>query len=66
MNYYVTVIDAGRHGFLLGPYDTHEQALEQVQTGKERAMAANTWAHFYAYGTARVPKEKTVKTVFGK
>jgi hypothetical protein len=62
--FYVTVINADRVGYLLGPYDTHEEALERVAEGRRRAEAADRWAHFYAFGTAR--SERVIKTVFGR
>jgi hypothetical protein len=64
--YYVTVIDAGRTGFLLGPYDTHQQALENVERGRTLAQRANAWSHFYAFGTVNCAATRPIKTVFGK
>lgn len=66
MKYYVTVVDAGRVGFLLGPYDTLEEAETNVSRGRELACQANQWAHFYAFGCASLPEEKQPKTVFGR
>jgi hypothetical protein len=65
--YFVTVRDAGRTGFLLGPYSTHEEAINNVQRGKKAALDANSQAWFYAYGTASLSREVVgkVKTVFG-
>lgn len=67
IGYYVTVKDGPRTGFLLGPYDTHAEALAQVERGEKLAMqtdnATRTW--FYAYGTTRVTAEKLPKSVFG-
>ncbi len=64
--YFVSVINNGRKGFLLGPYATHEEALGQVERGKELAMKADPWAHFYAYGTCSAPVGLVPRTVFGK
>lgn len=33
IGYYVTVKDGPRTGFLLGPYDTHAEALAQLNRG---------------------------------
>ncbi len=52
--YYVTVRDAGKHGFLLGPYDTHEEALENVDRGRTLAEKANDRAAFYSFGTGSI------------
>lgn len=64
--YYVTVTVAGRVGFLLGPYLTHEDALANVKRGKALADKADPWSHFYAFGTVAVT-DPTVnpKVVFG-
>jgi len=53
--YFVSVKDAGRTGFLLGPYATHAEALRNVERGKALGEKANSWAVFYAFGTASAP-----------
>lgn len=68
IGYYVSVIDGPRKGFLLGPYDTHAEALENVDRGRELALktdnASRTW--FYSYGTCRIERDgKLPKGVFG-
>lgn len=65
--YYVTVRDAGRHGYLLGPYDTHEEALENVDRGRKLAEEANVWSHFYEFGTGSLPASLLAlpKSLFG-
>jgi len=65
--YYVTVIDGARHGYLLGPYETHRQALDNVARGRDLANAADPRAHWYAFGTGRLKDETaTVPSVFGQ
>jgi hypothetical protein len=66
--YYVTVVNGMFTGFLLGPYDTHVEALAQVGRGNDLACKADPRAHWYAFGTARItdPAVRTPKTVFGK
>jgi hypothetical protein len=61
--YYVTVTSDNRKGFLLGPYNTHQAALNNVERGKELAFEHDGFADFYAYGTAGSDTE--IKTVFG-
>lgn len=61
--YYVTVTSDNQKGFLLGPYNTHQAALNNVERGKELAYNNDNFAHFYAYGTAGSDTE--IKTVFG-
>lgn len=68
IGYYVTVRDGKRTGFLLGPYETHDEALENVERGKGLAFrtdnATRTW--FYSYGTTKVTHEELPKSVFGR
>lgn len=56
-NFYVSVIDAGRTGLLAGPFTEHANALALVDRAQELAIAANPWAHFYAYGTVKMPAD---------
>ncbi len=64
--YYVTVRDAGRTGYLKGPYGTHGEALSQVSDARRLAEKANAWACFYSFGTARCPASRRISTVFGR
>ena len=65
LDFYVTVRDGARTGWLLGPYGDHSSALSDVERGRQLAYAANDRAWFYAYGTASVPTGTAVTTVFG-
>lgn len=51
--FYVTAKDHVRTAWLLGPYGTHDEALEHVSEGRDLALAATTRAHFWAFGTSR-------------
>ena len=54
-NYYVTVRDGGRYDFLAGPFrDDHQAALDLVDRCREITEGLDTWAYFYAFGTARI------------
>lgn len=54
-NYYVTVRDGDRYDFLAGPFrDDHQAALDLVDRCRESTESFDTWAHFYAFGTARI------------
>ena len=55
--YYVTVEDAGRHGFLLGPFGTKAEAENNVKLGRDLAYQHNDRAHWYGYGTAWVKQD---------
>ena len=62
-SFYVTVVDDGRHGFLLGPYDTHSEAKDNVNRGRSLAEKSDVRAAFYGFGTAQAVDGK--RTVFG-
>jgi len=54
-NYYVTIHDGARFGFLAGPFkDDHQAAIDLVDRCQELAIQLDPWAHFSAFGTARV------------
>lgn len=59
-NYYVSVIDGPRRALLAGPWPTHAAALAMVDTVRELAVQIDPKAHFYAFGTARLPDDDTV------
>ena len=58
-NYYVSVVDAGRTGLLAGPFKMHAEALAKVDEVREIVVAEQPMAHFYAYGTVKMPDEYT-------
>lgn len=63
--YYVTIRDANRVGYLLGPYESHVDALNAVDHGRSLAERANAFACFHAFGTASIPRDaKQPRTVF--
>lgn len=53
--FYVSVIDGARHGFLAGPFQTHDEALAKVDAARAAANEVDPRAWFYAYGTAKAP-----------
>lgn len=63
--YFVTVRNGQRSGFLLGPYTTHAEALAMVDVGRLLAIDADPWASFYEFGTAGAVPGFVTKTVFG-
>ncbi len=54
--FYVSVLDGPRYGFLVGPFDTHDQALAQVDSARAAAEQVDPRAVWYAFGTARAPE----------
>ena len=62
-SFYVTVVDGRRSGFLLGPYATHQEAIDNVDRGRRLANEADPRAAFYAFGTSSTHSPR--KTAFG-
>lgn len=68
-SFFVTCIeDEGkrRTGFLLGPYDTHTEALANVERGRKLAEEADGKAHWYSFGTRSIEGPTDRKGTFGK
>jgi len=59
--------DEGEHRrlMLLGPYDTHAEALGNVDRGRKLAEQ-DPKAHWYYFGTCSMAKDTEVKGVLGK
>ena len=54
-NYYVSVVDGNRFGLLLGPFNSHQEALNMVQKAKNKAYELNpAEAAFAGFGTLRI------------
>jgi len=64
--FFVSVHDGRRTGFLLGPYDTHGEAIANVERSKRLAQGADPKADTYTYGTCSLGPEyaNKVKPVF--
>lgn len=58
--YYVSVVDGKRSALLLGPFDAHVLALAMVEPVRAHAASIDPRAHFYAFGTARLPNDDSV------
>lgn len=58
--YYVSVIDGQRRALLAGPWPTHPEALNMVETVRVKACELDPRGHFYAFGTARLPDDDSV------
>lgn len=55
-----------RTSLLLGPYDTHAQALDQRDRGRTLAYEADAWSWFDPVGTVRLnPEADLPRSVFG-
>jgi len=58
IGYYTSVQDGRRAGFLLGPFPTHDEALDLVEFTLDLAADADPFSHFYAFGTCRVEADE--------
>lgn len=68
-NYYVSVRrDSGepRYVLLAGPWPTHAEALAMVDRVTAIACELDPRAHWYAFGTARLPDDDSVPIRAGK
>jgi hypothetical protein len=52
--YYVSVIDGPRKGLLIGPLNSHAEALALVSAARNKANELDPRAAFYAFGTASI------------
>ena len=57
VGYYVTMKRDVRTAWLLGPYETHAEALTQVSRGRELAGEIDLFTHFDGFGTSRLEAE---------
>lgn len=57
--FYVSVRDGEKFGVLVGPCETHEEALGLVEATREEARSFDPFAHFYAYGTLKLDNDST-------
>lgn len=62
IGYYVSVINGRKRGLLLGPYDTHAEALDNVRRGEQLANDLDAWSDFYAYGTCKYETPNALPT----
>lgn len=62
--FYVSVIDGKRKAILLGPYETHQEAIDQVPRGRDLAEKAGASA-FYYFGTCSSPRSRPLRPAFG-
>lgn len=64
--YYVTAIDGAKRYFLAGPWETHAEALAQVESVRRFAELTDPRAIWMAYGTARQPLDgEAIKSALG-
>lgn len=57
IGYYVTMKRDTRTAWLLGPYETHTEALEDVARGRKLAGAVDPFADFDAFGTSSITSD---------
>lgn len=63
--YYVSVQDGKRTALLAGPWPTHREALDMVDTVRALAQSLDPRGAFYAFGTARLPDDDSVPLRYG-
>ena len=55
--FYVSVVRGSDYRLLAGPYQTHEQALQNVDKYRRKAIEYDSRAHWYAFGTCKIKNE---------
>ncbi len=66
IGYYVSMVRNGQSRLLLGPYDTHDEALQNVSDGRDRAIAYSERHWWDAFGTCRIDAEKLPGAIFSR
>lgn len=51
MYYYVDAIEGKRFWLLLGPFLTHDEALQMVDSVRAKACEISSWFDFASFGT---------------
>lgn len=51
--YYVSAIDGEKFALMLGPFETHEQALAKVEECRNLAYDLHPASHWWLWGTCR-------------
>lgn len=65
VGYYVTARYGKAVAYLLGPYDTHAEALSNIERGTQLANDADPRAAFAAFGTVKLTSAIPARTAFG-
>ena len=58
--YYASIRDGdnpSRFGFLAGPFDKHQTALDILPKAKDKAIEIDGYNYFHGFGTCRLPPE---------
>jgi len=65
--FYVSVVDVERNrkGILLGPFKTHQEALDSVRRGRKLAEEADPRVPLMSFGTCSAPRSRPLRPVFG-
>lgn len=64
IGYYVTIKRADKVRFLLGPFDTLDEAEAQVDHGSALARGYDQWCDFDAFGTCKIEANTLPSGVF--
>lgn len=57
-HYYVSCINGAKKALVTGPYDSHAEALADVERVRTAAGKLDPKCDFYAWGTARIPRNE--------
>lgn len=56
-DYYVSIVRSPKQrGLLAGPFNTHTEALANVDRARDKACEVDQWAWFDLFGTVSLPR----------
>ena len=55
--FYVSAIDCGKYALMLGPFKTHEGALQKVNACRNKAYDIDPRSHWWQWGTCKKSNE---------
>lgn len=64
--YYVSVVDGSKYALMLGPFETHEEALAMVKQCRDKAEEIEPRSYWWQWGTCREDDDGTNEYRLGK
>lgn len=64
--YYVSAVDGNKYALMLGPFKTHEEALQMVEQCRNKAYDLDPRSHWWQWGTCREDDDGTGEFRLGR
>ena len=52
--YYVSIVEGERFALAVGPFQTHQEALDMVSSARDIGRELDPKSHFYSWGTCKM------------